>query len=479
MKVKFLIPDYVQKVARMLSKEGFRAYLVGGALRDVVLNIVPEDYDLATDAEPEQMLKIFPKSVSTGARFGMVSALVPGETGEIHEVQVTTFRSEENYVDGRWPSKVTFITDLDQDLGRRDFTVNSMALDLSENSMEGGNVEKEWEVYDPFGGLKDLEGRLIRAVGTPLERFSEDGLRAFKACRLASQLQFEIEKETFEAIKQALPVAKQVSMERIRDEFVKMLQHSPKPSVGIELMRQTGLLEIFLPELLEGVGVEQLLFHADDVYNHSLKTCDVAPDRIKVAALFHDIGKPRKDMKNGHFYGHDVEGAKMTEEIMKRMKFSNDEIKRTVALVRNHMFYYPYVQEGMSEEDAKKIEERAWTDAAIRRFMARVGEENIEDLFALRIADATANPKTAFDPDEIAKLQERISEVREKDVALKISDLKITGDDLIAMGVPKGPKVGEILNQLLEKVLDDPMLNTKERLQELAKKYEGFRGRPV
>jgi HD superfamily phosphodiesterase len=198
-----------------------------------------------------------------------------------------------------------------------------------------------------------------------------------------------------------------------------------------------------------------------------------------VAALFHDIGKPRKDMKNGHFYGHDVEGAKMTEEIMKRMKFSNDEIKRTVALVRNHMFYYPYVQEGMSEEDAKKIEERAWTDAAIRRFMARVGEENIEDLFALRIADATANPKTAFDPDEIAKLQERISEVREKDVALKISDLKITGDDLISMGVPKGPKVGEILNQLLEKVLDDPMLNTKERLQELAKKYEGFRGRPV
>jgi poly(A) polymerase/tRNA nucleotidyltransferase (CCA-adding enzyme) len=454
----------------MLTKEGFRAYLVGGALRDVVLNIVPEDYDLATDAKPEEMLKIFPKSVSTGARFGMVSALVPGETGEIHEVQVTTFRSEENYVDGRWPSKVTFITDLDQDLGRRDFTVNAMALDLSENSMEGGNVEKEWDVYDPFGGLKDLEDRLIRAVGTPLERFSEDGLRAFKACRLASQLQFEIEKETFEAIKEALPVARQVSMERIRDEFVKMLQHSPKPSVGVELMKQTGLLEIFLPELLEGVGVEQLLFHADDVYHHSLKTCDVAPDNIKMAALFHDIGKPRKDMKNGHFYGHDVEGAKMTEEVMKRMKFSNDEIKRTVALVRNHMFYYPYVQDGMSEEDAKKTEERAWTDAAIRRFMARVGEENIEDLFALRIADATANPKTAFDPDEIAKLQERISEVREKDVALKISDLKITGDDLIGMGVPKGPKVGEILNQLLEKVLDDPMLNSRDTLTEEAKK---------
>jgi poly(A) polymerase/tRNA nucleotidyltransferase (CCA-adding enzyme) len=470
MKVNFLIPDYVQKVARMLTKEGFKAYLVGGALRDVVLDIVPDDYDLATDAQPEQMLKIFPKSVSTGARFGMVSALVPDEKGEIHDVQVTTFRSEENYVDGRWPSKVTFITDLDKDLGRRDFTVNAMALDLSEQSMDGENVVKEWEIYDPFGGEKDLSDKLIRAVGTPLERFREDGLRAYKACRLASQLQFEIERETFDAIKEAVPVAKQVSMERIRDEFVKMLQHSPKPSIGIELMRNTGLLEVFLPELMEGVGVEQLLFHADDVYHHSLNTCDVAPDRIKLAALLHDIGKPRKDMHNGHFYGHDVEGANMTEEIMKRMKFSNEEIKRTVALVRNHMFFYPYVHDGMTEEEAKKTEEKAWTDAAIRRFVSRVGEENIEDLFALRIADATANPKTAFNPEEISKLQERISEVRQKDVALKISDLKVTGDDLIEIGVPKGPKVGEILKQLLEKVLDDPLLNTKERLEEEAMK---------
>lgn len=470
MKIKFLIPDYVQKVARMLSKEGFKVYLVGGALRDIVLDIEPDDYDLATDAKPEEMINIFPKAVSTGARFGMVSALVPDLKGEIHDVQVTTFRSEENYIDGRWPTKVTFINDLDKDLGRRDFTFNAMALDLSDPELDGANEEKEWELYDPFGGTTDLELKVVRAVGTPLERFKEDGLRAFKACRMASQLQFDIESETFDAIRGALPVAKQVSMERIRDEFMKMLLHSPKPSIGIDLMRKTGLLEIFLPELLEGYGVEQKLFHAHDVYKHSLETCDVAPDRIKLAALLHDVAKPRKDMGNGHFYGHDTLGAEMTEEIMKRMKFSRDDIKRTSTLVRNHMFYYPHVQEGMSEEEVKKVEEKEWTDSAIRRFIARVGEENLEDLFSLRIADATANPKSAFQPEEISVLQQRISEVREKDMALKVTDLKITGSDLIKMGVPMGPKVGEILEKLLEMVLDDPIVNEKERLGEEVRK---------
>lgn len=470
MKVKFLIPDYVQKVARMLSKEGYQCHLVGGALRDIVLNITPDDYDLATDATPEIMLKIFPKSVSTGARFGMVSALIPSEKGEIFEVQVTTFRSEENYIDGRWPSKVTFIKDIDKDLGRRDFTFNAMALDLTSANLDSVNEEKEWEIYDPFGGEDDLKLKVVRAVGTPLERFKEDGLRAFKACRMASQLDFEIEIETFEAIKQALPVASQVSMERIRDEFVKMLNHSAKPSKGIELMRQTGLLEIFLPELLEGFGVEQKLYHAHDVYNHLLKTCDVAPDSIKLAALFHDIGKPRKNMGNGHFYGHDIEGTKMTEEIMTRLRFSKSEIRRISSLVKNHMFYFPVIDESMSEEEKQRIKEKEWSDSAIRRFIARVGEENLEDLFALRIADASANPKTAFREEEITLLQQRISEVREKDMALKITDLKINGEDLMQIGIPKGPKIGEILNILLEKVLDDPMVNTKENLENEVKK---------
>jgi poly(A) polymerase/tRNA nucleotidyltransferase (CCA-adding enzyme) len=472
MKLKFTVPDYVQKVARMLHKEGYQAYLVGGALRDFAIGREPYDWDLATDAKPDDMLKIFPKAVSTGARFGMVSALVPDKNGETFEVEVTTFRSEEQYVDGRWPSKVEFIEDIDKDLGRRDFTINAMAVNLTEHELDGKEVEREWEVHDPFDGMVDLGIGVVRAVGTPLERFKEDGLRAFKACRLASQLDFDLETETFDAIKKAVPVAKQVSMERIRDEFMKMLLKSPKPSKGIELMRQTGLLEIFMPELLEGKDVEQKLFHKHDVYWHSLKTCDVAPDDIKLAALLHDIGKPRKDMGNGHFYGHDTEGAKMTREIMKRMKFSKSEIERVENLVRHHMFFYPHIEEGMSEEEIENVKEHQWTDAAVRRFISRVGEENLDDLFELRIADASSNPSSAFHEEEIEALQRRISEVREKDMALKVTDLDITGHELIdELDIQSGPVVGEILNYLLDKVLEDPIVNSKETLVEESKKY--------
>ena len=471
MKISLVLPFYVQKVARILAKEGYKCYLVGGALRDVVVDVVPEDYDLATDAKPETMLKIFPKSVSTGAQFGMVTALVPDQHGEVYEVQVTTFRSEENYVDGRWPSKVVFIDDLDKDLGRRDFTFNAMALDLTSAPLDGSEEPKDFDLYDPFDGVRDLGLGIVRAVGTPIERFKEDGLRAFKACRMASQLQFDMERDTFNAIKEALPIAKMVSMERVRDEFVKMLMNSPKPSIGIELMRKTGLLEIFLPELVEAYGVEQKMYHADDVYWHALKTCDIAPDRVKLAALFHDIAKPRKDMGDGRFHGHDAEGEKMTREVMKRMKFSKSEIERTATLVKNHMFFFPHVEEGMSSEEIEKINEKAWSDAAVRRFISRVGEENIDDLFQLRIADAASNPKTAFEPREIEHLQRRISEVREKDMALKITDLAVTGEDIIALGIPRGPEVGKVLEYLLDQVLEDPLVNTKDKLVDLAKEY--------
>jgi tRNA nucleotidyltransferase (CCA-adding enzyme) len=471
MKISLELPGYVQKVARILSKEGYKCYLVGGALRDVVIGKTPKDYDLATDAKPDVMLTIFPKSVSTGAQFGMVTALVADKHGEVHEVQVTTFRSEENYIDGRWPSKVVFIDDLDKDLGRRDFTFNAMAFNLIYCVSHDKEGLREGELYDPFGGVDDIGLKVVRAVGTPLERFKEDGLRAFKACRMASQFQFDIEEETYQAIKDALPIAKMVSMERVRDEFVNMLMHSPKPSVGIELMRKTGLLEIFLPELVEAYGVEQKLFHADDVYWHALRTCDVAPDRVKIAALFHDIGKPKMDMGDGRFYGHDVEGEKMVREIMKRMKFSRSEIERNAKLVRNHMFFFPHAEEGMSEEEIEKINEKAWSDAAVRRFIARVGEENIDDLFQLRIADATSNPRTAFQSKEIEHLQQRISEVRAQDMTLKIGDLDIKGEDILKLGISKGPEVGKILNYLLEKVLDDPLLNTKEKLISLTEQY--------
>ena len=468
MKLKFSIPNYVQKVARILSKEGYDVYLVGGAVRDVVMGRQPGDYDLATNALPDEMLEIFPKSVSTGAKFGTVIALIGDENKENREVEVTTFRSEEEYIDGRWPSKVEFVDDVYRDLGRRDFTINAMAVDLSNGELDGSETEREWNIYDPFGGIPDINDKLIRAVGTPIERFKEDGLRAFKACRLASQLDFEIEKETFEAMKECIPVAKQVSMERIRDEFMKLLLRSPKPSKGIELMRQAGLLQLFLPELLEGYGVEQKMYHVDDVYWHSLKTCDCAEDSVKIAALFHDIAKPRTDMGNGHFYGHDIVGVEMVDKIMKRLKFSKTEIERVKKLVRNHMFYYPHSQEDIKKGD-KGLNLNMWNDSAIRRFLNRVGEENVEDLFKLRIADATSNPNSPFDPEEITQLQKRISEVRAKDMALKVTDLAVNGNDLEEIGIKAGPQMGKVLKFLLDTVLEDPLMNTKEKLLEAAK----------
>lgn len=467
MKLKFTIPDYIQKIARILSKEGYEVYLVGGAIRDIAMGKTPNDYDLATNALPDEMLELFPKSVSTGAKFGTVIALVEDSKKENHDVEVTTFRSEEEYIDGRWPSKVKFVDEIYKDLGRRDFTINAMAIDLPLELLDSQEIERDWEVYDPFGGMEDIKLKLVRAVGTPIERFKEDGLRAFKACRLASQLEFEIERDTFEAIKECIPIAKQVSMERIRDEFMKLLLKSPKPSKGIDLMRESGLLQIFLPELLEGFGVEQKLYHVHDVYWHSLKTCDYAEDSVKLAALLHDIAKPRTDMGNGHFYGHDVMGVEMIETIMKRLRFSKTEIERVKTLVRNHMFYYPHSQqEGKSNEDMQLSQ---WSDSAVRRFLNRVGEENVEDLFKLRIADATSNPNSPFNPEEITQLQKHISEVRAKDMALKVSDLDITGEDLKLIGVQAGPAMGKILNALLDIVIEDPLMNTKEKLLDEAK----------
>lgn len=468
MKVKMKIPKYVQDVAKILLEGGFQCYLVGGALRDIVYGKQPHDYDLATDALPEEMIKIFPKSVSTGIRFGTVIALSADSFGEMHEVEVTTFRSESNYIDGRWPSSVEFVSDIDMDLGRRDFTFNAMAVDFSKISLDGSEEEKLVEIYDPFGGVEDIKKGVVKAVGTPLERFKEDGLRAFKACRLASQFGFSIEEDTFEAIKESLPVASQISMERIRDEFMKMILNSPKPSVGIDLMMQSGLLAIFMPELLEGIGVEQKLFHADDVYWHSLRTCDCAHDSVKLAGLLHDIGKPRTDMGNGHFYGHDQVGALMAVEIMRRMKFSQVEIAKVRKLIENHMFYYPHMTEDMSEEEKRNIEMHSWSDSAVRRFIQRVGEENIDDLFKLRLADAQSNPNTSFKPEEITLLQSRISEIRQQDMVLKVTDLKITGTDLFELGIPKGPAMGNILKELLELVIDDPSLNSREGLAKKA-----------
>lgn len=489
-----LIPSYVTNIAEELQKNNYEAYLVGGSLRDVLLGKLPNDYDVATNAYPEEVVKIFPKSVPTGAKFGTITVIGEDENGEKFDVEVTTYRSEADYMGGRWPTKVEFTKTIQEDLARRDFTINAMALNLQEFDTVDAHSQVTDLLVDPYSGLADLQNKIIRAVGDPVERFTEDGLRPMRGCRLASQLQFQIEENTFVAMRETNHITKMVSVERLRDELLKLLLKSPKPSVGLRLMKDCGILQLVIPELLEGIDVTQPQYHVDDVFEHSLKTVDMAEDEVKVAALLHDIGKPRtmtEDEAGVHFYGHDQLGAEMAKAILTRLKFPNAEIDRISTLIRWHMFYYPSADwrkqnEGKleysradKEEIKKTIEESrtrkasaGWTDAAIRRLIASVGgEEAIDQLMKLRIADAGANPKSEFNPQELDVLSERIAAVRAKDMALKISDLDITGHDLMEIfHLEPGPKLGEILSYLLDQVIEDPLLNQKEELVKLASK---------
>jgi len=466
------IPGYIIDISEKLQESGFHAYLVGGSIRDILLEKQPDDFDIATNAYPEEIMKVFPKSIPTGAKFGTITVIAEDENGEKFEVQITTYRSEADYIGGRWPSKVEFSREIEDDLSRRDFTINALALNLQR--FDEKNVEVQEMIIDLFGGLNDLKNKRIRAVRDPLERFSEDGLRSVRACRLASQLNFSIEPKTFNAIKQTLHITKMVSVERFRDELMKILMKSSKPSKGLLLLKESGILQIFVPELLEGVGITQPKFHADDVFTHLLKTVDAAEDDIKLAALFHDIAKPRtmtQDDKGVHFYGHDVKSADMTREIMKRLKFSNSEIEKAANLVRWHMFYYPSADWRKAEED-KKTADLGWTDAAIRRFIQNVGgEDAVDDLMKLRLADAAGNPKSDFNAKELDALANRIAEVRAKEMALKITDLDITGHDLKDNFNIEGKELGDVLKYLLDKVIDEPALNKKIDLLRITDEY--------
>ncbi len=457
---------------------GKEAYLVGGAVRDLLLKREIKDYDIATNASPDEITKIFPKSVAVGAKFGNVVAIVYDSSGESHDIDITTYRRDAEYFKGRWPSKVDFTQNIIEDLSRRDFTINSIALNLEIVFQEGKSIIEQSDFLDPHHGIDDMEKKVIRAVGIPIDRFSEDGLRAFRACRLASELDYSIEEDTKNAIRNSLEVAKQISMERIRDEFLKMIKYSKKPSVGIRLMDELGLLGIFLPELIHAKGITQPEWHNDDVFNHSLLALDLAEDDIKIAALFHDIGKTKtmsKDSTGVHFYGHDRVGAEMTLEILRRMRFSKSFAEEIAKLIELHMFFYPSADwrkdniveeiEPIAKEKRNEAFRHGWSDNAIRRFIRKAGGiDQIKKLFKLRIADAAANSKTTFNPKEIKALEERISEIIVEDMATKVTDLAINGNDLIQIGIKPGKEIGNILNELLEYVTDKPELNTKENL---------------
>ena len=447
-KVILAIPDTVAQeigaICTILLDNGFECYLVGGSVRDLILQIPVYDYDFATNARPEQVMKLFKKVIPTGIKHGTVTVLM-----HYAHYEITTYRSDGNYTDGRHPDSVAFSESLKEDVERRDFTINGLAYDVNNRV-----------IIDYVGGMGDIEKKIIKTIGDPLQRFSEDGLRPYRACRLAAKLHFSINKKTLEAIPQVLDVASKISVERMRDEIKKMLE-SDKPSVGFEYMRVTGLLQLCFPELSQGFGMEQNKYHLYDIYYHSIYSCDAAPkDKplIRLAALFHDIGKiaTRREGHDGDytFYNHEVIGAKIARKIMRRLKFSNDEIEYVTNLILNHMFHYT----------------QDWTDGAVRRFIRKVGLDNLQDLFILRLADRNGNGMRDGLPEPIKKLKKHIEKVIEKDNAFTVKDLDIDGYSIMdELHIKSGPIVGKILNELLEKVLDNPDLNNHETLLALAK----------
>lgn len=447
------VPDDILFIADTLEQAGHSLYIVGGAVRDAVMGLRGGDYDCATSASPRDVERLFKGKaavVPTGVQHGTVTLVLNGAHYEL-----TTYRVDGAYTDLRRPDSVQFTSSLGEDLSRRDFTVNAMAAHP---------ITKE--ISDPFHGKEDISNKLIRTVGDPVQRFSEDALRMLRACRFAAALGFEIEEKTFGALKALAPNISAVSAERIRDELMKMMK-APHPSAGFDYMQKSGLLPLILPELAEGIGVEQNEFHRYDVYTHNLKTCEALKKGLPLtrwAGLLHDIGKPRSKafalkIGNGNvFYNHEVIGAKMCQKLMRRLKFSNQETETACLLVELHMFFYT------SE----------WTDGAVRRFLRRFDGDMsfLEQLFYLREADRIGSGTKKQAPYIFKEFRARIKKVMDEDAALKVSDLRINGHSLMsAFGISPSPLIGQILHHLLDLVLDDPSINQPERLLEEARNY--------
>jgi tRNA nucleotidyltransferase (CCA-adding enzyme) len=441
-----LIPADVLGVCRRLRDAGHEAHLVGGGVRDLLLGRAPSDFDVATSARPEVVMALFGNryAIPTGLQHGTVTVLAGGPDRP-RPVEVTTFRGEGEYLDGRRPSEVRFGATLAEDLARRDFTMNAIAYDPVAAL-----------VTDPFDGQGDLARRLVRAVGDPVERFREDGLRPMRAVRQATQLGFTVDPPTLRAIEPTLGSFRKVSAERVRDELFKLVA-AAQPARGIELMRETGLLAEVMPELLEGVGCVQNRFHRYDVYHHTLATLDGARADVvlRLGALLHDVGKPRSQQpRQGApgeftFFRHEYVGAEMTDTICRRLKLSTAEREDITALVANHMFFYT----------------PEWTDGAIRRFVRQVGQDRLPALLALREADITGRGFGEDPQAETRELVSRIEKAAAEDAALQIRDLAVNGQDVMrVLGIPPGPLVGVVLTRLLERVLDNPALNTREAL---------------
>lgn len=448
------IPKEIIKIAEELKNAGFEAYLVGGCVRDLIIGLKPKDWDFATNALPAEIMKIFKNSFYEN-EYGTVGVVNDSpDDGNLDEtlkvVEITPYREETGYSDFRRPDEVKFGTTLEKDLSRRDFTINAIALDPYKG-----------QVIDPYKGQVDIKDKIIKAVGKPEERFGEDGLRILRAVRLASELGFEIEKQTRTAIVSGSSFIRNISQERIRDEFSRIIM-SKSPENGLILCQELGILKEFLPELERAVGIKQNKAHSYDVWTHLLKSLQHAANKnmsfhVKLAALFHDISKPNtrrwsEEKKDWTFYGHDVVGSRETERILKRLKFPVKTIEKVSKLVRWHMFF----------SDTDKI-----TLSAVRRLVANVGKEDIWELMDLRSCDRIGTGRPKESPYRLRKFHSMIEEVIADPVS--VSMLKIDGARImeVTQETP-GPRIGFILHALLEDVLDDPSLNDEKYLENRA-----------
>ncbi len=437
------LPEPAARVLSALEAAGHEAYLVGGCVRDLLLGRKPKDLDVATSARPEEVKRLFRKAVPTGERFGTVTVLDFSAP-----VEVTAFRAEGQYEDARWPSEVRFGVTLAEDLARRDFTVNALALG------------RDGRLVDPFGGRGDLEVRVIRCVGDPAARFGEDALRMLRAARFAAQLGFAVEPATRAAMSACAPLIERVSAERVRDELLRTLL-APDHRAGFDLLLSAGLLARVAPEVAAMAGVEQGGHHAHDVYTHSLLTvADKDHAGLALAQLLHDVGKPdTRSVADGevHFYRHEVVGAEKAAALLRRLRFAGETVELVAVLVRNHLVY------GL----------RRAGEGAYRRLIRRVGRERVPLLARLVRADVAAHGR--MPPERAAEVEgilARLEELAARPEPLTVRDLAIGGHDVMeALGIGPGPLVGRVLERCLEAVLDDPSLNTRERLLSLVEAF--------
>lgn len=442
----------VIEILTTLEQGGFQAYAVGGCVRDMIMGRHPTDWDVTTNATPEQIQKLFPDNFYDNA-FGTVTVKTRAEDPIVWTVQITPYRTESSYSDKRHPDTITFANTLEEDLSRRDFTMNAIAVDL------------KGSIVDPFEGRADIEAQLVRAVGAPHARFSEDALRLMRAVRFATTLDFALEDQTLKAITELAPTIAAISVERVRDELIKIID-APRAYEGVQLLEDTGLLKFILPELQEGIGVEQNLHHIYTVWEHNLRTLKYAASKgysfvVRLASLLHDVGKPRTKRGEGHhctFYAHDAVGARIAQDVMERLKFPKEISDKVVRLVRYHMFYY----------NVGEV-----TESSVRRLIANVGLENIDDLLRLREGDRIGSGTPKAVPYKLRHLKYMIDKVSHDPISVKM--LKVGGQEIMeTLGIAPGPKIGLILNTLLAEVLDDPSRNTKEalieRVHELNKK---------